>query len=151
MITVGLAAFAKPNNSTRIAAATNFTNYNGVLVEPCSIMKPLIKFEGVQAWNYNYAYISQFSRYYFIDDYYTENGFWFAQMTVDVLASFKTAIGTSTQYIERAANKQNAYALDGGQTTVITMCGDLISRPDFEHQRQISDIIYFATAIPNGD
>ena len=46
---------------------------------------------------------------------------------------------------------QNAYALDGGQTTVITMCGDLISRPDFEHQRQISDIIYFATAIPNGD
>lgn len=45
----------------------------------------------------------------------------------------------------------NAYALDGGQTTVITMCGDLISRPDFEHQRQISDIIYFATAIPNGD
>ena len=112
MITVGLAAFAKPNNSTRIAAASNFTNYNGVLVEPCSIMKPLIKFEGVQVWNYNYAYISQFSRYYFIDDYYTENGFWFAQMTVDVLASFKTYIGSSTQYIERAANKQNAYALD---------------------------------------
>lgn len=112
MITVGLAAFAKPNNSTRIAAASNFTNYNGVLVEPCSIMKPLIKFEGVQVWNYNYAYISQFSRYYFIDDYYTENGFWYAQMTVDVLASFKTNIGSSTQYIERAANKQNAYALD---------------------------------------
>lgn len=112
MITVGLASFAKPNNSTRIAAASNFTNYNGVLVEPCSIMKPLIKFEGVQVWNYNYAYISQFSRYYFIDDYYTENGFWYAQMTVDVLASFKTSIGSSTQYIERAANKQNAYALD---------------------------------------
>ena len=112
MITVGLASFAKPNNSTRIAAASNFTNYNGVLVEPCSIMKPLIKFEGIQVWNYNYAYISQFSRYYFIDDYYTENGFWYAQMTVDVLASFKTSIGSSTQYIERAANKQNAYALD---------------------------------------
>lgn len=46
---------------------------------------------------------------------------------------------------------QNVYALDGGQTTVIAMCGDMISRPDFEHQRQISDIIYFATAIPNGD
>lgn len=112
MITVGLASFAKPNNSTRVAAASNFTSYNGVLVEPCSIMKPLIKFEGISAWDYNYAYISQFGRYYFIDDYYTENGFWFAQMTVDVLASFKTTIGSSTQYIERAANKQNAYALD---------------------------------------
>lgn len=112
MITVGLAAFAKANNSTKVAAASSFTNYNGVLVEPCSIMKPLIKFEGIEVWNYNYAYISQFSRYYFIDDYYTENGFWYAQMTVDVLASFKTSIGSSTQFIERAANKQNAYALD---------------------------------------
>ena len=55
----------------------------------------------------------------------------------------------SDNLIELGVN--NAYALDGGQTTVITMCGDLISRPDFEHQRQISDIIYFATAIPNGD
>ncbi|MBQ1756749.1 MAG: hypothetical protein IIZ98_00270 [Erysipelotrichaceae bacterium] len=112
MITVGLAAFAKPNNSTRIAAASNFTNYSGVLVEPCSIMKPLIKFEGVQVWNYNYAYISQFSRYYFIDDYYTENGFWYAQMTVDVLASFKTSIGSSNQFVERAANKQDEYLID---------------------------------------
>lgn len=112
MITVGLAAFAKANNSTKVAAASSFTNYNGVLVEPCSIMKPLIKFEGISAWDYNYAYISQFSRYYFIDDYYTENGFWYAQMTVDVLASFKTSIGSSTQFIERAANKQNVNALD---------------------------------------
>lgn len=112
MITVGLAAFAKANNSTKVAAASSFTNYSGVLVEPCSIMKPLIKFEGIEVWNYNYAYIAQFSRYYFIDDYYTENGFWYAQMTVDVLASFKTSIGSSNQYIERAANKQDEYLLD---------------------------------------
>ena len=51
--------------------------------------------------------------------------------------------------IELGAEK--AYALDGGQTTVISMCGDLISSPDFGYQRQISDIIYFATAIPYGD
>lgn len=43
-----------------------------------------------------------------------------------------------------------AYALDGGQTTVIAMDGQLISNPDFGYQRQISDIIYFATAIPSG-
>lgn len=44
-----------------------------------------------------------------------------------------------------------AYALDGGQTTVITMDGELISHPDFSEQRQISDIIYFATALPDGE
>lgn len=43
---------------------------------------------------------------------------------------------------------QRAYALDGGQTTVIAMDGELISNPDYGWQRQISDIIYFATALP---
>jgi len=46
---------------------------------------------------------------------------------------------------------QSAYALDGGQTTVIAMDGKLISLPDYEQQRQISDIIYFATALPDGE
>ena len=45
---------------------------------------------------------------------------------------------------------QKAYALDGGQTTVICMEDRLISYPDYGTQRQISDIIYFATAMPNG-
>ena len=44
-----------------------------------------------------------------------------------------------------------AYALDGGQTTVIAMDGELITSVDYGFQRQISDIIYFATALPNGE
>lgn len=43
---------------------------------------------------------------------------------------------------------QKAYALDGGQTTVIAMDGEMISRVDYGTQRMISDIIYFATAVP---
>ncbi|MBO5130470.1 MAG: phosphodiester glycosidase family protein [Oscillospiraceae bacterium] len=46
---------------------------------------------------------------------------------------------------------QKAYALDGGQTTVIAMNDELISNVDFGTQRRISDIIYFATAMPEGD
>lgn len=46
---------------------------------------------------------------------------------------------------------QKAYALDGGQTTIICMQDQLISYPDYGTQRKISDIIYFATAMPNGD
>ena len=44
-----------------------------------------------------------------------------------------------------------AYALDGGQTTVIAMDGELITSVDYGFQRQISDIIYFATAMPDGE
>ncbi len=50
-----------------------------------------------------------------------------------------------------AMGVERAYALDGGQTTVICMDGKLISYPDYGTQRRISDIIYFATALPNGD
>lgn len=51
--------------------------------------------------------------------------------------------------IELGAEK--AYALDGGQTTVIAINGQLVTSPDYEAERQISDIIYFATALPNGE
>lgn len=43
---------------------------------------------------------------------------------------------------------RQAYALDGGQTATIVMNDTLINRPDYGTQRKISDIIYFATAIP---
>ena len=46
---------------------------------------------------------------------------------------------------------QKAYALDGGQTTVITMDDRYINDVDYGFQRQISDIIYFATALPDGE
>lgn len=42
-----------------------------------------------------------------------------------------------------------AYALDGGQTATITMNDKLMNRVSYGAEREISDIIYFATAIPN--
>ncbi len=46
---------------------------------------------------------------------------------------------------------KNAYTLDGGQTAVIVMNDKLINRVVFGYQRDVSDIIYFATAIPDGE
>ena len=43
-----------------------------------------------------------------------------------------------------------AYCLDGGQTAAIVMNDRLINRPVYGEQRKISDIIYFATAVPEG-
>ena len=43
-----------------------------------------------------------------------------------------------------------AYSLDGGQTAAIVMNDQLINRPVYGSQRKISDIIYFATAVPDG-
>ncbi|MBQ9685004.1 MAG: phosphodiester glycosidase family protein [Oscillospiraceae bacterium] len=45
-------------------------------------------------------------------------------------------------------NVIKAYALDGGQTSELVMMGGPINRIDFGCERTVSDIIYFATAIP---
>ena len=45
----------------------------------------------------------------------------------------------------------NAYALDGGQTASIIINGRLVNPVDFGEERMMSDIIYFATALPNGE
>ena len=45
---------------------------------------------------------------------------------------------------------KKAYTLDGGQTAVIAMNDQLINAVHFGTQRQISDIFYFATALPGG-
>ncbi len=50
-----------------------------------------------------------------------------------------------------AFGAEQAYALDGGQTAVIVTNDKLINRPSYGYQRAISDIIYFATALPDGE
>ena len=44
-----------------------------------------------------------------------------------------------------------AYTLDGGQTATLIMNNELMNCIVFDSERYISDIIYFATAIPNGE
>lgn len=43
---------------------------------------------------------------------------------------------------------QSAYNLDGGQTATIAMQGTTVNRVDWDNERTMSDIIYFATAQP---
>ena len=43
-----------------------------------------------------------------------------------------------------------AYTLDGGQTAAIAMDDTLINQVSYGSQRRISDILYFATAVPDG-
>lgn len=48
----------------------------------------------------------------------------------------------------RATGCDMAYCLDGGQTASIIMMDDLVNLPGYGGQRKMSDIIYFATAVP---
>lgn len=45
----------------------------------------------------------------------------------------------------------NAYSLDGGQTAMIFTNDQVINTISYGQERLVSDIIYFATAVPSGD
>ena len=61
--------------------------------------------------------------------------------------TFPTLREFSSALIKEGVKK--AYTLDGGQTATIVMNDEVINRVSFGSERYISDIIYFATAIPD--
>ena len=98
--------FAKKENSTKVPPSGTLTlALQGILKEPCSIMTPVIKIERLPAdaipGDYTYARWVQADRYYFIEDWVWVNGLWEVHMKEDVLATFKTQIGNSTEYVLR--------------------------------------------------
>lgn len=106
-IAVQLTSFSKPFNST--AQPASFTKTaNCLLKDNCGITEPvfLIRLGTAEnPVNYNYAYIADWGRYYYIKEWtYVGGTFdWAFEMEVDVMASFKSQIGASTQYVLRTS------------------------------------------------
>lgn len=67
---------------------------------------------------YNYAYISQFSRYYYITDWVFVGGLWRGSFTVDVLATYRQEIFNSTQFVARAAGEKQDGLIDTAYPTI---------------------------------
>lgn len=83
--------------------------------EQSSIINPVIKFLFVPAsdfTSYNYAYIPHFKRYYFIDNITYNAGRCEAELSCDVLATYKNDIENSTQYVLRSTAMQNVDIAD---------------------------------------
>ena len=55
----------------------------------------------VVPYGFTYAYIPDFNRYYFVTGWAWNPPFWEGSMTVDVLASHRSQIGTSSHYVLR--------------------------------------------------
>ena len=73
----------------------------GTLKEQTSVSNPVIVIENENPTGYNYAYIPQFGRYYFIVDVASvRNGLWQITFRCDVLMSFKYYILQSDAIIK---------------------------------------------------
>lgn len=98
--------FAKKENSTKRPPTGSLTlGLQGILKEPCSIMTPIVQIERLPVdampFDYTYALWVEAGRFYFIEDWVWVNGLWEVHMKEDVLATFKTDIGNSTEYVLR--------------------------------------------------
>lgn len=84
------------NNSERQAISKNLSNgitLTGSLRNESSVINPTILIETTNPSSYNYAYIPEFGRYYFITDMVSvRTNLWRVSMSVDVLMSFAQSI-----------------------------------------------------------
>ena len=79
---------------------SNPATFSGVLKEETSIINPVILMEVDNPYNYNYAFIPEFNRYYFISNITSVNNkMWRISLKVDVLESFKNEILASSAII----------------------------------------------------
>ena len=111
---VNLYSLEKRDNSTKQPTGTG-TEYNCVLKDGCGILNPTIKLDMGLTSNphsFNYAYISTFGRYYFIEEWFFEDALWTASLRVDVLATYKSQIGSASLYVLRAAAANNGAIID---------------------------------------
>lgn len=105
--------FSKRENSTKQPNLTGATNFDIVFKQPCSMVNPTITLQTSNPTAFNYCYIDIFSRYYFVQDWTSvHNGIWEASLKVDALASWKTNIGSSSEYVLRAASDFNEDIID---------------------------------------
>lgn len=92
------------------------SDITGTLREGCSVIDPVIKFEstvGSHLTDCNYAYITEFGRYYYINNIVCVGNLFECHMHVDVLMTYKTGIRSNSAVISRQENSYNLYLQDG--------------------------------------
>lgn len=103
--------FTKRRNSTKLPTGTG-TIKDCKLKDNCSVHNPVILLSNSPVL-YDYAYIQAWSRYYFVEDIISvANGLTEYHLVEDVLASNKTAIGTTKALIAYSSSAYDTYIPD---------------------------------------
>lgn len=108
---------------------------SGALRNSSNVVTPTIIINIENPTIYNYAYIPEFKRYYFITDYISvRTGIWQLNLKSDVLMSFKDSILASRVLVNKSESNGNNY-LSGSnwvsnckaKTDIISFSGGLLN------------------------
>lgn len=106
---------SKRSNSTKLPSGG--TEIACVLKDDCSVISPVLEIKTATRPNYNYAYISDFGRYYYVNDWSYNRGIWSCTLTVDVLTSWRTSILGTTAFVEYSSSN---YSMDYTDTRIMS-------------------------------
>lgn len=123
--------FSKRENATYRPTGTGET-YPCVLKETSSIANPEIILEmgTSDAPTWNYAYIAEFDRYYFISDWvWVQNRLWSAALSTDLLATYKDEIGASELYVLRSSAAYDGAITDSYYPAKVNSTFTTVSAP----------------------
>lgn len=112
--TVSFYTFTKRSNSTKVPTSGN-TDYTCVIKNGSGILTPKVELNlGLTSdpSQYNYCHIAAFDRWYYVTEWYFERGLWTATCKVDVLATYKSQIGSTSMYVLRASASYDGTIID---------------------------------------
>lgn len=123
--------FSKKPNSTATPSGTG-TQHSCVFKDDCSIVNPVFVLDGIDL-TVNYVQFN--GRYYFVRDIVLQNkNIYELHCEIDVLATWKSAIGSSTQYVLRSADEYDGSIVDMFYPTkkeATVMMNDPVSAPSW--------------------
>lgn len=98
--------YSKKTNSTgHPSVSGSVDHYDCDLLDLSGILTPTLQLNGRNPTIYNYAYIEDFHRFYFVSNWRYNLGLWTCELQVDVLASWEEDIKSSALYVLRSASK----------------------------------------------
>ena len=85
----------------------------GTLRTDCSIIDPVIAIENLTDLGVNYAYITEYGRYFYINNIILKGNLYELHMHVDVLKTYEDQIRNIEGVISRQEYRYNLYIQDG--------------------------------------
>lgn len=100
----------------------------GTLRESTNLINPVIRIEYDDPTAFNYCYIREFGRYYFVDNIeIMRTNLLSLSLSVDVLESFKSEILSQKAIIEKSTNINSDYLPDENLKTLVKTKTDIIN------------------------
>lgn len=142
--------YSKKTNSTgHPSVSGSVDHYDCDQLDLSGILTPTLQLNGRNPTIYNYAYIEDFHRFYYVNNWRYNLGLWTCELQVDVLASWEVDIKSSALYVLRSASKWDNSIRD---TVYPMLSGNLYSDSSLPNPFNTSyGSGYFVVGIVNTD